>query len=402
MQIVVFNCGSSSLNYKVFSTENDSLSVIGFGKAHRVGVSGSEPAFLEHHLQGQYLRLVTPIPTHREAARLILSFLREQRIGFDYIGHRFVHGGSIFQRSTWLTAENEADLRACLPLASIHNPNSMSVIEECHAEHPDLPQYLTFDTAFHASMPEESYRYLLPQETINQFGFRKYGFHGLSYQYVTRRAAEFLERNPTELKIIACHLGTGGSSAAAILHGKSLDTTMGFTPLAGLMMSTRTGDLDPWLVLRLMEDLQLSPDGLDVLLNKKSGLLGISGFSSDLRDILQAMEEKQDERAGLAFDMYVTRLRKTIGALATEMGGVDVLIFTDDIGAQNDRVRSAACQGLEWCGIVLDESLNRKADPQQINLINTGASPAKILCMPTDEERVIAEEGWALVEGRDV
>ncbi len=282
MQIVVFNCGSSSLNYKLFESENNSLTVIGYGKAHRVGVSGSEPSFMEHHLQGQYLRLVTPIPTHREAAQLILSFLREQQVGFDIIGHRFVHGGSIFQRSTWLTAENEADLRACLPLASIHNPNSMSVIEECQTEHPNLPQYLTFDTAFHASLPEESFRYLLPEGMINKFGFRKYGFHGLSYQYVTRRASEFLGRDPAELKIIACHLGTGGSSAAAIKYGKSIDTTMGFTPLAGLMMSTRTGDLDPWLVLRLMDDLHLSPDGLDALLNKKSGLLGISGFSSDL------------------------------------------------------------------------------------------------------------------------
>jgi acetate kinase len=276
------------------------------------------------------------------------------------------------------------------------------VIEECQVEHPDLPQYLTFDTAFHASLPEKSYRYLLPEEIIDQFGFRKYGFHGLSYQYVTRRASEFLQRDPAELKIIACHLGTGGSSAAAILHGKSIDTTMGFTPLAGLMMSTRTGDLDPWLVLRLMEDLHLTPESLDALLNKKSGLLGISGFSSDLRDILGAMDAsgKQDERARLAFDMYVTQLRKTIGSLAAELGGVDVLIFTDDIGAQNDRVRHAACQGLEWCGISLDESLNQKADPKQINLINTNTSPAKIVSMPTDEELVIAEEGWALVEGR--
>ena len=188
---------------------------------------------------------------------------------------------------------------------------------------------------------------------INQFGFRKYGFHGLSYQYVTRQAAEFLQRDPVDLKIIACHLGTGGSSAAAILHGRSIDTTMGFTPLAGLMMSTRTGDLDPWLVLRLMEDLHLSPDGLDALLNKKSGLLGISGFSSDLRDILLAMDAsgKQDNRARLAFEMYTSRLRKTISSLAAELGGVDVLIFTDDIGAQNDRVRTQPVRGWNGAGL---------------------------------------------------
>lgn len=396
MQILVFNCGSSSLNYKVYRAVPNRLDLICHGKAHRVGVTGTESAFIEHYLAGDHMQKVIPIPDHQFAARLVISFLEENRVDFQLIGHRFVHGGSRFRETVWLTPDNEPDLLACLPLASIHNPNSMRVIRECQSAHPDIRQYLTFDTAFHASLPDAVSRYPLPQDILKKNGYRKYGFHGLSYQYVVQRGSEYLQRNPQDLRIVACHLGTGGSSAAAIQNGKSIDTTMGFTPLAGLMMSTRTGDLDPTLVLRLIDELEVSPAEFDSMLNKKSGLLGISGFSSDMRDIIDAMDQGND-RAALAFSMYTLRLRKTIGSLAVGMGGIDVLIFTDDIGAQNSRVREAACRGLAWCGILLDEKLNRHADPAAINVIGSEKGSVAILCMPTNEELVIAEEGFRLL-----
>lgn len=398
MNILVFNCGSSSLNYKVFRQDGNSLDVLCSGKAHRVGVKGSEPAFIEHQKGDSHSQVQATIENHRDAARLVLDYLTDQCIQVDAVGHRFVHGGSYFRQSAWLTDANLADLQTCLPLASIHNPNSMSVIEVCKQALPDIPQYLTFDTAFHASLPESSYAYLLPIEIIEKYGYRKYGFHGLSYQFVIQQVGEYLGRPVGELNIIACHLGTGGSSVAAVRGGKSLDTTMGFTPLAGLMMSTRTGDLDPNLVLTLLEETGLSADQLDAFLNKKSGLLGISGFSSDLRDIIARMDQEQDERSRLAFEMYTYRLKKTIGALAVELGKVDVLIFTDDIGLTNWRVRQQTCCEMSWCGIELDEDVNRKTETDRINLISAAHSRVKVLAMPTNEELVIGQEGFRLLE----
>ncbi|MDD5371465.1 MAG: acetate kinase, partial [Anaerolineaceae bacterium] len=306
MIILVFNCGSSSLNYKVFaSTGSEVLCVLRRGKAHRVGVHGSEPAFIEHYDPAGHLsRLTTPIPDHATAARLVLRHLREMEQQVQAVGHRFVHGGSDFQRSTLLTDESMARLQRTLPLAPIHNPNSLAVIRVCQAELPDLPEYLTFDTAFHAGLPPEAYTYALPQDIAQTYHLRKYGFHGLSYQYVTAQAAQFLDRPLADLRLVACHLGTGGSSAVAVDRGRPLDTTMGYSPLAGLMMSTRTGDMDALLPATLMSSFGYSPQALTSLFNTKSGLLGVSGFSSDIRDLIHAMDDESEPRAHLAFAMY--------------------------------------------------------------------------------------------------
>ncbi len=399
MQILVFNCGSSSLNYKVYDASQKEIKVLLSGKAHRVGVTGSEPAFIEHHSGTSYQKDIQPIPDHRHAARLVLNAVHDRAVEIDIIGHRFVHGGSYFQNSTWLTPEIEPKVRACLPLASLHNPNSWSVIETCREIMPNCRQYLTFDTAFHASLPPAAYTYPLSAQIIRENGFRKYGFHGLSYQYVTDRIARALNRDLADLNMVACHLGTGGSSAAAIRNGKSVDTSMGFTPLAGLMMSTRTGDMDALLVLRLLEDFSLSGGELDTLLNKKAGLLGVSSFSSDIRDIQKAIHENADSKAALAYAMYIRRLKETIAGYAVLLGRVDALIFTDDIGAQNFAVRQDACQGLDWCGIQLDLKKNELAKGNLINRIDAPGSRTAIFCLPTDEEGVIAAEGKRLLEG---
>lgn len=397
MNILVFNCGSSSLNYKLFSGgEAEGLRVIASGKAHRVGVRGSEPSFIEHRLGSEPVRQEVPIENHRQAAGLALAALRAAGLRPDAIGHRFVHGGDAFERSALLDEPTLQRLRTTLPLAPIHNPNSMSVIEVCLETLPGLPQYVTFDTAFHSGLPDWARTYSLPRGLASEHGLRKYGFHGLSYQHVTGAVARYLDRPLSSLKLIACHLGTGGSSAAAISGGQSLDTTMGYSPLAGLVMSTRTGDMDPLLPVYLMGQWGYQPDTLNDLFNKKSGLLGLSGVSSDIRDVIRAMDEGDHGNARLAFEMYTYRLRKTIGGYVTLLRGIDALIFTDDIGVQNARVRAAACRGLEWAGIRLDEAANQSASAGQIAEIGALGSAARVLTVPTDEERVIAEEGERL------
>lgn len=393
MNILIFNCGSSSLNFKLYThTPGEPLQVIVSGKVHRVGVTGSEPSFLEMHLPRQQIYLKYPFPDHRSAAAIIFDQFKVSGIHPDLIGHRFVHGGDLFQRTTWLDAASLPKLDACLPLASIHNPNSLSVIRVCLSRQPKCRNFVTFDTAFHADLAEDTYTYLLPRRVIDQGGYRKFGFHGLSYRSVSGAAADFLQKQPQDLNLIACHLGTGGSSAAVIRGGKSVDTTMGYTPLAGLIMSTRSGDLDAGLFPLWLRQGQ-TPANLDQSLNKHSGLLGISNLSGDLRD-LQADHTPGSQ---LAIDMYVHRLKKAIGSLALEVDRVDALIFTDDIGEQNWQVRAAVCREMEWCGIQLDRNLNRAAQKGQINRISAPDSRVTVLAMPTDEEIVIAREGLDLL-----
>jgi acetate kinase len=320
-------------------------------------------------------------------------------VDFDCTGHRFVHGGSLFSGSTWITDDNLDSIQACLPLAPIHNPNSFSVFRVCREYYPQIPQYLTFDTAFHAGLQPSAYTYALSTRIQDRFHFRKYGFHGLSYQFVSHAAAGFLLRPVEDLKMIACHLGTGGSSVAAIRNGMSVDTSMGYTPLAGLMMSTRTGDLDAAVILDILEYGPYDSGSLNDLFNKKSGLLGVSGISSDIRDIQEAIKTGGSMSAKLAYDLYCYRLQKQIGAYMMLLEGADVLIFTDDIGAQNSQVRRSVCQGMEWSGILLDEEKNNSVKPGQINVIHQSGGKTVILAMPTDEESVIAGEGVRLWAG---
>jgi len=373
LNILIFNCGSSSLNYKVFSAQLPAtLEIVCSGKAHRVGVQGSQPSFIQHDRGGETYKQVLPIQNHRQAAVLGLQQLKSEGIGIDAVGHRFVHGGSYFQKSTFLTEENLPQLEACSALAPIHNPNSMSVIDECLRMLPGLPQYLTFDTAFHANLPPAAYNYALPADLVKKYSLRRYGFHGLSYQFVTQAAARYLNTPLQSMRMVICHLGTGGSSIAAIEAGVSVDTSMGYSPLSGLVMSTRTGDLDPFLPVYMLRELQETPTSLTALFNKKSGLL--------------------------AFEMYAYHIRKTIGAYAALLGGMDVLVFTDDIGAQDWRVRQAVCQGLDWCGILLDEQANRQALQGNVNQVSCSTSPVRVLAMPTDEELVIGLEGFRLLK----
>jgi len=402
LNILVFNCGSSSLGYKVFEAEKGTCQVLVSGKAHRVGVKGKEPSFIEHRYGQRHTRQETPIATHRQAAGLVFDYLAGEKVHLDAVGHRFVHGGHLFQKSALVTPENFKKLKACLPLAPLHNPTSLSMIEETGRLHPGLGQYVTFDSAFHTTLPEQAYTYAVPETLRKKFSYRKYGFHGLSYTYVTLKAAEFLRRPLKGLKLVACHLGTGGSSVAAIKDGYSVDTSMGFSPLQGLMMSTRCGDIDPMLSLYLMSVFGYRPDALLDKLNRESGLLGVSGISSDLRDIIQSFHGPEGEDAKLSFSMYVQRLKKYVGAYATILQGMDALIFTDDIGVGNHLVREKLCQEMDWCGLFLDEELNRQAKSDAIYRLEKPGSKVAILTIPTDEEYVICREGEKLLSRRQI
>ena len=395
--ILVFNCGSSSLKYKVYKVRNaDQLDQIASGIAHRVGVKSQEASFIENHYHGNTEKLVQPLDTHRKAASLCVRCLHNAGIVIDAVGHRFVHGGTIFKESTMITKERMKDLRDCLPLAPIHNPNSMSVIEMCVEELPGLPQYVCCDTTFHTSIPAKAYCYALPQSIVEQFGFRKIGYHGLSYQFVTEAAARFLKTPKEGLKMIICHLGTGGSSAAAIDSGKSVETSMGHSSLTGLIMNTRVGDLDPMIPIELIQS-GYTMDEITQLLYKESGLIGISGYSSDIRDLIAHHADTGDERSGLAVDMYIHRLRLYIGGYLAILGGADALIFTDDVGIQEWQIREMACKNMEWAGIDLDDWVNRRASQSEIALLNTANSKVRILSVPNDEEIIIATEGLKLL-----
>jgi acetate kinase len=403
VNILVINCGSSSLNYKLYAyTTANALSLLASGKAHRVGVTGSEPSFIEHHDRDQIWRQEVRIANHRQAVVLILDFIASQDWAIDFIGHRFVHGGSLFQSSQLLDAATLEKIQACLSLAPIHNPNSFSVIQECGRRLPEAGQYVSFDTAFHVTLPAWASTLALPAALRQYFGLRKYGFHGLSYQFVLHEIAEeFIrqgDRQLVTLKLVACHLGTGGSSAVAINAGQAIDTSMSFSPVAGLVMSTRCGDLDPMLPPYWMLHHQVTAESVSDDLNKKSGLLGLSGFSSDLRDIIQASEERNDPQASLAFDLYCDAIRKRIAAYALEMGGLDGVIFTDDIGVQNWRVRASVCQGLSWLGIALDPEHNQMAPSDRLTDLSNAGARVRVFSLPTDEELVIAREGIRLIK----
>ena len=396
MNILVFNCGSSSLTYKVFKAADvRTVEAAISGKAHRVGVTGTEPSFIEHKIGTDTKKDIIQLKTHKDAAAFILKDLKD-KIDIDLIGHRFVHGGNYFASSDFIKDDTLIKLQLCLPLAPIHNPVSLSVINECRRTLPDVKQYVTFDSAFHSKLPAVAYTYALPADVTEKLTYRKYGFHGLSYLNVLLEAGRFLKTSPEKLKIIACHLGTGGSSIAAIKDGHSVDTSMGYSPLTGLVMSTRCGDIDPMLTIYLMSVYGYRPDDLLDLLTKKSGLLGISGFSSDIRDIIKNTSPDDKDQADLALNMYVYRIRKYIGSYAAILGGADVLVFTDDIGVYNWQVREKVCENMDWCGISLGSVANRNFDGKQIARLSKQNSPVDILCIPPDEERVICLEGIVL------
>ena len=389
--LLVFNCGSSSQGFTVFrSSGKEEPEIPAFGKARNVATKTQAASVLEWNVSGEKGSIETDLSTHRLAAERIIEVLKEHHVRIDAVGHRFVNGGTFFKRAAKLDENALSLLRACLPLAPIHNPNSYSVIEVCLEQMPGVPQYAVFDTSFHSGMAPENTVYAIPQRDAEEKGYRRIGFHGLSYQYVSGRAAKLLGKPLSEVRLVMCHLGTGGSSVCAFADGHSVDTSMGYSPLSGLVMSTRSGNIDPEIVLDMVRG-GMSPDGVSEYLNKKSGLIGLSGYSSNLGEIIEAAAQGSEE-CSLAFKAYVSRLRKYIGAFLYQLNGADALVFTDDAGVKYPEMREAVCAGVDFFGIRLDPEKNRAYDRKSETCISTADSSVGIWVIPTDEERTIYNE----------
>lgn len=391
MNLLVFNCGSSSQGFTVFHrNESGEPEIPAHGKAHSVATKTLSAAQLEWTINGSRGCREADLRTHRLAAEQILKLLQEYGIRIDAVGHRFVNGGTFFKNAAFLDEAALEHLKECLPLAPIHNPNSYSVIEVCREQLPGVPQYAVFDTAFHTGMPEESITYAIPQEDAEKYGWRKIGFHGLSYQYISKRAAELLGKPLDRVKLVMCHLGTGGSSVCAFRNGHSVDTSMGWSTITGLVMSTRSGDMDPEIVLDLVRK-GMSPEQASEYLTKRSGLIGLSGYSSNLGEIIEAAGQGNKD-CELTFKVYVHRLREYIGAFLYQLNGADALIFTDDAGVKYPELRRAACAEGEFFGLELDQRKNIAYDTQSESRLSTDKSRVQIWVIPTDEERTIYDE----------
>ncbi len=392
-KILVINCGSSSLKYSFYDTTDESRSARGM--IERIGIEGTR---LKHHGPKGTNKRDLPKADFAGAFKVMIEELTSKESGVirgagevSVVTHRMVHGGEKFTEGTLITDETVAEMEALNPLAPLHNPVMLAGIREMRRLFPAVPQVAVFDTAFHHTLPSYAYLYGLPYELYERRRVRRYGFHGSSHSYVALKAAEFLKRRPNELRLISCHLGSG-SSLCAIDHGRSVDTTMGFTPIEGLIMGTRSGDLDPGVIGYLEREEKLNSSEIDEILNKKSGLIGLSGISSDMREILEA-SDKGDRRALLALKTYCYRVRKYVGAYVASLGGVNALVFTGGIGEGSAVVRALALQGLECMGLTLDEERNREAcGPDQVCRISTDDSRVAVLVVPADEERMMARE----------
>lgn len=392
-RILVVNCGSSSLKYCVFDTEDESHNARGL--IQRIGTSGTC-----HTYHSPRADRTTDLPTggHREAFQEVIRQLTDRETGvlsepgqISVVGHRVVHGGERFAEAVLVTDAVVQEIEALSPLAPLHNPVNVAGLREARRLLPSVPHVAVFDTAFHHTLPSYAYLYGLPYEYYEQRGVRRYGFHGMSHSYVCLRAAQYLQRPYNELEIVSCHLGNG-ASICAVDHGRSIDTSMGLTPAEGLIMGTRCGDVDPGVLTYLQRTEGLDAGRLDELLNKRSGLLGLSGLSGDMREI-EAAAQRGEHRALLALKAFCYRVRKYIGAYVAAMGGVDVILFTGGIGQHSPATRSLALQGLSCMGICLDEGRNRAASGDgEVGRISTDDSPIAVLVVPTDEERMIARE----------
>ncbi len=402
MKILVINCGSSSLKYQLMDMNDETTLCKGI--CERIGM---ETSIISHTAHGKKNKSNAIFPTHFEALNEVVKRLTtgEEKViddlsEVDAIGHRVVHGGESLSEPCLLTPAVEQQIRDICSLAPLHNPPALQGFE-CAKKvfGENIPNVCVFDTAFHSTMPEKAYMYALPYEYYTDFGVRRYGFHGTSHKYVSRTAAEYIGKPVEDLKIITCHLGNG-ASVAAIENGKVVDTSMGLTPLAGLMMGTRCGDIDPSVVNFLKYKLDITSHRMDDVLNKKSGLLGISGFSSDKRDVQNAAAEGHP-RARLAEDMFNYQVRKTVGSYLSVLGGVDVLVFTGGIGENDEPCREVVCQNMEWCGIEYDHDLNWgvRAKGEDICEINGENSKVKVLVVATNEELMIARETKAIANG---
>ena len=397
MKILVLNCGSSSIKYALYNMETKE--VMTSGGAERVGLDG---AFVKVKLaNGEKKQIMHDIPEHTEGVKFIFSLLTDPEIGvikdlkeIDAVGHRMVHGGEKFNKSVILTDEVLKVFEECSDLAPLHNPANLKGVKAVSELMPGLPQVGVFDTAFHQTMPDYAYMYAVPYELYEKYAIRRYGFHGTSHRYVAKRVCDFLGVNPEDKKIITCHIGNG-ASIAAVDGGKCVDTSMGLTPLEGVMMGTRSGDIDGGAVAFLQKKLGLDADGISDLLNKKSGVLGITELSSDMREV-EAACEKGEPKAVLAMNMYHYRIKKSIGASAAAMGGVDIIVFTAGVGENQWSTRQESCEGLEFLGIKIDKEVNKGLRGVE-KIISTDDSKVTVCVIPTDEELMIATDTMELL-----
>lgn len=396
MKTLVINCGSSSLKYQLIDMSTEKCMVQGL--VERIGIEGS---LLTQKVEGKDKYVINrEIKDHKEAIKLVLEALVDPIHGviksmdeISAVGHRVVHGGEKYSDSVLITDEVLQSIKDCIVLAPLHNPPNVIGIEACKELMPNTPMVAVFDTAFHQTMPKHAYICPLPYELYEKYGIRKYGFHGTSHKYVSQKVAEVMKKDIKDLKIITCHLGNG-CSLAAVKNGKSIDTSMGFTPLAGVMMGTRSGSIDPSVISFLIEQHGYTIEQIDELLNKKSGVLGISGVSSDFRDVLAAAEEG-NERAKLALEIFFYKVRTQIAAYAGAMGGVDTIVFTAGIGENSIPTRKGILEGLEFFGFEIDDNKNNIRG--EIQEISTENSKVKVYVIPTNEELMIARDTAKLV-----
>ena len=390
MKVLVLNCGSSSIKYKLFET--DTKAVLAQGGIEKIGLKGS---FLKLTLpSGEKVVLEKDIPEHTVGIEFILDTLVSKEYGciaslqeINAVGHRVVHGGEKFNQSVLIDKAVKAKIIECIDIAPLHNPANLKGIDAVEKILPNVPQVAVFDTAFHQTMPQYAYMYALPYELYEKYGIRRYGFHGTSHRYVSRRACEFLNLPYEQQRIITCHVGNGGS-ITAIKDGKSVDTSMGLTPVEGLMMGTRCGDVDAGALVFIQEKEGLDDKGISTLINKKSGVLGISGVSSDMREIESAIAQG-NEKAKLALTMYEYRIAKYVGAYAAVLNGVDVIVFTGGVGENQAVTREAVCNQLGFMGVEIDKELNKKSHGVEVEL-STPASKVRVVVIPTDVELMIA------------
>ena len=397
MKVLVVNCGSSSLKYQLIDMSNET--VLAKGNFERIG---EQEAFVTHKVGGEKYVIKSPVMDHEQALKIVL----EQLVHNDYgvikdlseisaVGHRIVHGGEKFDKSVLITDEVIKDIEDLVPLAPLHNPAHLLGINACKKAMPGVPMVATFDTAFHQTMPKENYLYPVPYEFYEKYGIRKYGFHGTSHQYVSKRVAEVIGKPIEDLKIVTCHLGQG-ASICAIKAGKSINTSMGLSPLGGIAMVTRSGDLDPSVVTEIMEREKLSPKEANSLLNKKSGLYGLTGLNPDFREIELASYEADKPKATTAIEIFTKTIAEFVAKYAFSLKGLDVLVFTGGIGENQINIRKKICENLEWMGLKLDLAKNEVRSEET----KVSAEDSKILAyiIPTDEEMVIARDTKAIVE----
>ena len=397
MKILVLNCGSSSIKYKLYNM--DDHSVMAAGGAERIGL---DEAFVKVTMpDGEKKKIMHDMPDHKEGVNFVFSLLTDPEIGaikgldeIDAVGHRIVQGGDLFEKSVIVDESVERGIESLCDLAPVHNAGHLKGIRAVDKLMSDVPQVCVFDNAFHSTMPDYAYLYAVPYELYEKYHVRRYGFHGTSHRYVSQRVCEFLGRDISTQRIITCHIGNG-ASVTAVKFGKCVDTSMGLTPLAGVMMGSRSGDIDASAVTYIMEKLGLQPQEMAEYLNKQSGVLGISGVSSDMREV-EAAAADGNRRARLALDMYCYRIKKYIGAYAAAMGGVDIIVWTAGVGENQTDVREDSCKGLEFLGIKIDHEANNTQGKEAV--ISAPDSKVTVCVIPTDEELMIAKDTMALLQ----